>query len=133
MSTDTLSAGVDIILEQVHKLADTDKIYLLSFQYDILMRLQELKNRMPTVFSIDRLCESQDIKDADDANCKQINIKYDHICFKNIQDIHQAGLRVGIYAINNDEQIEQLMQSNVDAVYIDDMYMINANRQSFTL
>jgi glycerophosphoryl diester phosphodiesterase len=132
MSTDTLSAGVDIILEQVHKLADTEKIYLLSFQYDILMRLQELKNRLPTVFSIDHFCESQDIKDADDANCKQINIKYDHICFKNIQDIHQAGLRVGIYAINNDEQIEQLTQSNVDAIYIDDMHMINSNRLSFT-
>ena len=53
--------------------------------------------------------------------------------FEDIQDIHQAGMRVGIYAINSDVQIEQLMQSNVDAVYIDDMHMINANRQSFTL
>lgn len=133
MSANTLSAGVDIILEQVHKLANTEKIFLLSFQYDILVRLQELKSRIPTVFSIDHFCKAQDIKDADTANCKQINIKYDHMNFEDIQDIHQAGMRVGIYAINSDVQIEQLMQSNVDAVYIDDMYMINANRQSFTL
>ena len=78
MSANTLSAGVDIILEQVHKLANTEKIFLLSFQYDILVRLQELKSRIPTVFSIDHFCKSKDIKDADTANCMQINIKYDY-------------------------------------------------------
>ena len=133
MKNKILPAGVDIILEQVHKLADTRKIHLLSFQYDILLRLKELKNSIPTVFSIDHFCKSQDIKDATTANCEQINIKYEHICFENIKDIHQAGLRVGIYAINKDEQIQQLMQSDVDAIYIDNIHMINSNRLSFSL
>ena len=131
MNDKNILGGVNIILEQVHKLANMDKIYLLSFHYDILKRLKELKNSIPTVFSIDHFCGSQDIKDADNANCEQINIKYDHICSEDIQDIHQAGLRVGVYTINKNEQIEQLMQSEVDAIYIDDMHMINSNKMSF--
>jgi glycerophosphoryl diester phosphodiesterase len=133
MNDQILSTGIDIILEQINKLADTGKIYLLSFQYEILTRLQKLKNHIPTVFSIDHFCASQDIKDAHTANCEQINIKYDHTCFDTIKNIHQAGLSVGVFAISKDEQIEQLIESNVDAIYIDDMHMIKSNGLSFTL
>jgi len=125
LNPNTLDADLDIILEQVHALADTQKIHLLSFQYAVLKRLQKLNNHIPTVLAITR-CQSQDIENAIAANCHQINSSYDHVCPKQIKNIQNRGLRVGIYTVNQDEQIKELVHYHVDAVFVDDMHLINS-------
>ena len=124
LNPNTLEADLDIILDQVYALADTQKIHLLSFQYAVLKRLQKLNNHIPTVFAITR-CQSHDIENAIAANCYQINSSYDHVCPEQIKNIQNQGLRVGIYTVNQDEQLKELLHFNVDAVFVDDMNLIN--------
>ena len=129
MSPEVLNAGLDVILKQVHAFANTEKIFLLSFQYAVLERLQELNSPLPRVLSVFH-CQQQDIENAAAVNCRQINSCYNHVCRKSIQDIQDRGFQAGIFTIDHGAQIKELTQYNVDAVFIDDMRLLNENTLS---
>lgn len=129
LSPETLEAGLDMILKQVHALANTEKIFLLSFQYAVLERLQQLNSPLPRVLSVAH-CQQQDIENAAAVNCQQINSSYDHVCHQSIRDIQNRGFQAGVFTINHDVQIKELIQYNVDAVFIDDMRLLNENTLS---
>ena len=131
MSPEKINAGLDVILQQVHALANTEKIFLLSFQYAILERLQQLNSPLPRVLSVAH-CQPQDIEKAVAMNCHQINFSYEHIGYKIIQDIQNRGLQAGVFTISQDMQIKELSLYHADAAFIEDMRLLNENTLSLS-
>jgi len=118
LATKTLEANLDKILSIIHTLADTDKLQLLSFQQAIFKRLQQLNNTLPTALGVPR-CSKQAIENAIQNNCHQINCSHRYITEKWVQNLHQAGLRVGVYTVNDRQTIDQLNAWQVDSVFTD--------------
>jgi len=119
----SFEADLDIIFDHVYQYADISKIQILSFQYKIFKRLQVLNNQLPTALEIS-YCKKQTIQDAVDAECQQINFSYQYLIESRIKQIHDAGLKVGIFTVNHLDKIKRLQALNIDEVFTDDLSLV---------
>jgi glycerophosphoryl diester phosphodiesterase len=120
----SFEADLDVILDNVYQYADTRKIKILSFQYKIFKRLQALNNKIPTALEIS-YCKKQTIIDAIEAGCGQVNFSYRYLIKRRIQDIHDVGLRVGIFTVNDLDKLMRLQALKVDEVFTDDLKLVD--------
>lgn len=127
----SFEADLDLILEHVYQFADIGKIKILSFQYRIFKRLQVLKNKLPTALEIS-YCKKQTIQNAIDAGCGQINLSYRYLIKRRIQEIHAAGLKVGVYTVNHLDKLKHLEALHVDEVFTDDLKLMACFKKNAT-
>lgn len=125
----SFEADLDIMMDNVYQYADLAKIKILSFQYKIFKRLQTLNNKLPTALEIP-YCKRQTIREAKDAACQQINFSYRYLSENRIKDIHKAGLKVGIFTVNQLDKLKKLDVLNVDEVFTDDLKLLDGFKEN---
>jgi glycerophosphoryl diester phosphodiesterase len=119
MPNELIKERMDLILDSIqsHK-----NIILSSFQVEILDYLNQINNQIPRALLVN-YWSSKHIEWAKKLTCFQLNIA-DRLVSKNrIQKIHEVGLKVGVYTVNQFKRVKKLEEYGVDYVFTDDLSM----------
>lgn len=116
--TQNFREDLAIIMAEINKFGDSNKIKILSFQAQIFGQIALDNNQLPRVLGA-TYCSAQTIDTAIENGCEQINISHE-ICTQSlIEDIQQAGLKIGVFTVNELVQIEELISLGIDEIFTD--------------
>jgi glycerophosphoryl diester phosphodiesterase len=110
---------ISVILDDITQYGDPNKIKILSFQAKILAELTHRQITLPRVLEV-TTCRPQNIQEAQEIGCEQINISHRTLTRSQIDNIQQAGLKVGVYTVNDSNHIKTLSGYAVDEIFTDD-------------
>ena len=116
----SLNRDVDIIMDYVYQYGDSEKIKILTFQYDILQRLLLLDDKLPRTLGV-RTCDKHSINLAVELGCFQINAHYRYLSKTHIAEVQRARMKCGAYTVNTAALLQRLRSFRIDEVYTDDL------------
>ena len=119
MPKEGIKQYVNIILEIIQS---QSQIILSSFQPEILEYLHQIDNSFPRVLLVN-FWSSKHIELAKRLGCFQLNIAYRLVTKNRIEKIHGAGLKVGVFTVNDFKRAEKLQEYGIDAIFTDDLMM----------
>lgn len=115
-----LAEDITVILDHITQYGDPTKIKILSFQVKALAELAQRHNPLPRILAV-TYCRPQNIQQAKEIGCEQINISHRTLTQSQIDNMQQAGLKVGVYTVNDSNQIKTLTGYAVDEIFTDDL------------
>ncbi len=118
--SERFTEDISIILDHVTQYGDPKKIKILSFQAQILAELARRKINLPLILEVP-YCHSQNIIQAKELGCEQINISHNTLTYNQVNNIQKAGLKIGVFTVNNINQIKLLTSYAVDEIFTDDL------------
>ena len=121
-----VAIGVDRIMEQVHRYARIDRVRILSFQVAVLARLQAIGNTLPTALEI-TYCRPKSIVVAEGLGCDYLNTSYRCLRWCRIAEIQRAGMKIGVFTVNDLRVLKRLQAAGVDAVFTDDPQLMSSD------
>ena len=122
---DNLPEDIGIIMSHINQYGESQKIKILSFQTAIFEHLSQQQSKFPRVLEVAH-CQEKHIQEAQVTGCDQINISHHLFSRNRIRDIQTAGPKVGIFTVNNLDQIKELRTIPVDEIFTDDPTLFHA-------
>ena len=114
---------IRVILDYVTQYGDLKKIKILSFQTKILAELAQRQITLPRVLEV-TTCRPQNIQEALEIGCEQINVSHRTLTRSQIDSMQRAGLKVGVYTVNDSNHIKTLSGYAVDEIFTDDLTLL---------
>lgn len=122
-SLEARKAYVETMAEMVSRVKDASKVIVSSFMVELLEEFGQLQPDIELAYIIDRAASRADlqgrIEAAQTVGAKALNIEFDGLTEAVVSAIHQAGLEVNVWTVNNVDDAKELSDWGVDGVFTD--------------
>ena len=126
LALQNFSEDFAIIMDTIYQTGNLKKIKILSFQDQIIQQLLQNHHTLPRILEVID-CQPETIKKAVVHGCEQINISHKIITPNLINSLRLAGLKVGVFTINDLDEIKKLGAFSIDEIFTDNPNLFYAN------
>lgn len=109
------------VLNLINRYSCIDSVLISSFSEELILRLNSFSNRPETALLTEAPADKRTIGFLKKAGCFSWNTDYMVLTETQVSMMHDDGLRVFAYTVNDIKTAEQLFKAGVDGIFTDDV------------
>lgn len=116
---------LDTLFQAMEKVINIDDFIFSSFQFELIEALKQ-QNKDWRIAALSMNCNEASIQRAKTMGCECYNTSYQSCSSSWVENIHQQGMKAGVFTVNDADVLQQLKSWGVDFVFTDDV-LIDTN------